>query len=190
MRYKEYKGYLTADRERYAIGGHFKTYVCNSGYRIITHYRRCKLLEGRHFLFPLYQLQRFIYNRKCIKAGCDIPSHVVIGQGLKIDHTQGIVINSKVVIGKNCTIKSGVVIGKNNRGTPIIGNNVMIGVHALIIGNVNIASGTEIGAGAIVTHDTPANSVVICDSAHILRIKEGVNEEINMRDKFNAYRDR
>ena len=172
MQYREYKKILQADRERLLIGGHLETYVKNSGYRIITHFRRCKLLEGKRFLYPLYLFQRFIYNRKCIAAGCDIPSHVAIGKGLKIDHTQGIVINSKAIIGNGCTIKSGVVIGKNDRGVPIIGDNVMLGVHAIVLGDIKIGNNVDVGAGAIVTHDVPDLAIVIGDAAHIYRIKE------------------
>lgn len=171
MKYSEYKHILQMDRSRLAKGGHLKTYISNSGYRIVTHYRRCKLLENKKLLYPLYLLQRIIYNQKCVKAGCDIPSHATIGKGFKIDHTQGIIINSKAIIGDGCTIKSGTVIGKNNRGVPVIGDNVMIGAHAIILGNIHIGNNADIGAGAIVTHDVPDSAIVIGESAHIYRIK-------------------
>lgn len=176
MKYKEYREILKTDRERLAKGGHIITYLVNSGYRIVTHYRRCKLLEGYCLLYPIYMIQRFIYSRKCIKAGCDIPSHVVIGKGFKIDHTQGIVINSKARIGEMCTIKAGAVIGKNNRGVPVIGDNVMIGVHAVILGDVHVGNNADIGAGAIVTHDVPDSAIIIGEAAHVYRIKGDSNE--------------
>lgn len=171
MTYKEYTSILKTDRERLQIGGHVRTYIKNSGYRIITHYRRCKFLEGHKLLYLLYLIQRVIYNHKCIVAGCDIPSHAVIGKGLKIDHTQGIVINSKAVVGENCTIKSGAVIGKNDKGVPVIGDNVMLGVHAIVLGKIIVGNNADIGAGAIVTHDVPESAIVIGEAAHVYRIK-------------------
>lgn len=63
---------------------------------------------------------------------------------------------------------TGALIGANSRGVPHIGDNVMVGGHAIIIGDVKIGNNVKIGAGAIVTHDVPDNSVVVGDSAHIL----------------------
>lgn len=171
MNAKEYREILKKDRLCYSCYGHIKTYITNNGYKIVTHLRRCQYLRVHRWLFILYQLERYVYNRKCVKYGCDISSHLVIGAGLKIDHPTGIVINSQTIIGENFNIKGGAVIGKNHRGVPIIGNSVSIGVHALIIGAVTIGDGAEIGAGAIVTHNVPNYAVVVCDSAHILRIK-------------------
>ena len=107
-----------------------------------------------------------------MKYGCDIPSHAVIGPGLRIDHANGIVINSKAVIGKNATLKGGVVIGSNSKGVPTVGDNVLIGAHALLIGKIIVGDNSSIGAGAIVVHDVPNRAVVVNQSATIIRIKE------------------
>lgn len=172
MTRSEYRDMLSKDRVRYGNESHIKLYFCNVGYRIVTRFRRCNFLRTHRFLFPLYMLARLHYNRTCVKYSCDIPSHVQIGAGLKIDHPCGIVINSQAIIGENFNIKSGAVIGKNQKGVAVIGDNVSVGVHALIIGPICIHNNAEIGSGAIVTHDVPENAVVVCDSAHILRIKK------------------
>ena len=166
MKHKEYRNIIKADRNRYGNASHMMLYIKNAGYRIIVNYRRCKLYEGNKAAFILYMLQRLKYNRLCVRYGCDIPSHASIGAGFKIDHPVGIIINSGSKIGENVTVKSGAVIGKNDKGVPIVGNNVLIGVHALIIGNIKIGDGAQIGAGAIVTHDVSKNSVVVCNPAH------------------------
>lgn len=164
---------LKKDRLRYGKYNHFKLYVTNDGYKIITHYRRCSFLYNKKYLYILYMIERLIYRRTCVKYGCDIPSHVVIGPGMKIDHPFGIVINSDTIIGENLTIKSGAVIGKkDSRGPAVIKDNVLIGVHAIILGNITIGNNVDIGAGAIVTHDVPDNAVVMSDSSKIHRIKD------------------
>lgn len=56
-----------------------------------------------------------------------------------------------------------------HKGLPIIGNNVVIGTHAQIIGNVTIGNNSIVGAGAIVTHDVPDNVVVVGNPAKILK---------------------
>lgn len=168
MKYLEYKSILKCDRDRYSEDiGHFRLYFLNPCYKITTRYRKCKLFSSSKILKPIYIFERLIYNHVCIKYGCDIPSHVEIGPGFRMDHPHGVVINSKVRIGSNFTIKSGAVIGANDKGIPVIGDNVLIGVHALIIGPVKLGNDVKVGAGAIVVHDIPDNSTVICEAAHI-----------------------
>lgn len=69
-------------------------------------------------------------------------------------------------------MNSSVVIGKVKGKSPVIGDNVTMGVHAVVIGGITIGKNAEIGAGAIVTHDVPENAVVIGTAAHIHRIKD------------------
>jgi len=169
MKYKEYRLSCDFDRRRYdEKDGHLSMYLKNKSYKLSVNYRRCKYLETKKFLKLLWTLQRYKYNKLCIKYGCDIPSSAMIGDGFKINHTVGIVINSKTKIGKNFSIKGGTVIGNTEKGTPVIGDNVSVGANATIIGNITIADGCKIGAGAIVTKSLPEGSIAICDAAHIL----------------------
>lgn len=169
MKYVEYKMIIKEDRKVVNSNiSHIGLYTKNCGYQIITHFRRCQFYKTKKLLFPLYLTERFIYRKKCIKYGCDIPSGIHIGKGFRIDHPWGIVINSKVSIGDYCTIKTGVVIGRTEKGVPIIGNNVLLGAHSIVIGNVYVNDNSNIGAGAIVVKDVPKNSTVICDGAHVI----------------------
>lgn len=117
--------------------------------------------------YPLLLIYRTITE---FLLGYEIPAATQIGQGLFIDHGYGIVINKNSLIGKNCRIKHGVTIGCKtlNNGSqgksPIIGNNVDIGAHAIILGDIVIGDNIAIGAGAIVTTNIPSNSIV--RSAH------------------------
>ena len=89
----------------------------------------------------------------------------------------GVVINHYSIIGKNCTIFHGVTIGnddKDLKNTPIIGDNVLIGAGAKIIGKIRIGNNVKIGAGAIVTQDIPDNATVVMDKPRII-IREKQN---------------
>ena len=109
----------------------------------------------------------------CRKYGCVIPPNV-LGCGVRIDHLNGIIINSKVRMGDNCIIFQGVTIGdhgKNNDGCALIGDNCFIGAGALIIGNIRIGNNVYVGAGTVVTHDVQSDVTIVGNPARILRSK-------------------
>ena len=177
MNVSEFICALKKDRSRLGGSSVWKYYIVNDGYKIAFHYRICQLIKSFKILYPLSIICRIIYRLICIIYGCDIPSSARIGNGLKIDHPIGIVINSNTIIGDNCTIKSGVVIGKKDEaGVAIIGNNVVIGVHALIIGNISIGDNVDIAAGAIVTHNVPSNTIIRNKISTIIKKKEDKHE--------------
>ena len=105
--------------------------------------------------------------------GCDIMPGTKIGAGTKFPHRGlGVVINKDCVIGENCIIGKGVVIGgrSNNPVVPQIGNNVLIGSNAVVIGPVKVGDNAQIGAGAVVVHDVPENAVVVGNPARVVKI--------------------
>jgi serine O-acetyltransferase len=77
----------------------------------------------------------------------------------------GVVIGETAIIGDDVLIYHGVTLGGRENITakrhPTIGNNVVIGAGAIVLGNITIGDGSSIGAGTIVTKDLPANSVVV-----------------------------
>lgn len=167
MKFSQYREIVACDRARYnKKWTHFQMLVMNPCYRITVSLRKCEFLGTHKSVRLLWLIQRYLHHRKCVKYGCDIPSRVHIGPGLRIDHPQGIVINSKALIGENLTIKSGAVIGGNENGVPVIGDNVLIGVHALVIGDVRVGDNAKIGAGAIVVRDVPNDTTAVCTPAH------------------------
>lgn len=167
MTYKEYKELTNMDRLRYPEKSFFKLWLFNGCFRLIHRYRIVCFLRAKRCLFLAYCVERYLYNRLCGRLGCNIPSSVKIGGGFKIDHANGVIINSKAIIGNNCSVKSGVVIGSNDSGVPVIGNDVLIGVHALLIGGIKIGNRAKIGAGAIVVHDVKDGATMICEPAHV-----------------------
>lgn len=92
---------------------------------------------------------------------CDIPFTAKIGKNAYFPHRAiGVVIHENAVIGENARIQANVVIGgKGQSGVPTIGNNVLIGANAVIVGGVEIGDNAIVGAGAVVLKDVPAACV-------------------------------
>ncbi|MDD2494222.1 MAG: serine O-acetyltransferase [Tissierellia bacterium] len=112
-----------------------------------------------------YFMARWISNRARRKTGIEIHPGATIGSGLFIDHGMGVVIGETAIVGNNVTMFHGATLGGTGNETgkrhPTVGDNVMIGASAKILGNIYIASGTKVGANAVVVKDTNPNSTVV-----------------------------
>lgn len=116
--------------------------------------RKCSYYKTRSETNPLYILvssfYQYIYYKRSVKLGYSIPFHV-FEKGLSIAHRGTIVVSSKSTIGKNCRIHACVNIGVSGKsGAPKIGDNVYIGPGVKIVGDISIADGVCLGAGAVV----------------------------------------
>jgi len=111
-------------------------------------------------LFPVYLVYRFVVQ---IFVGFDVPAQTRIGEGLRVFHCHGIVINPGAVIGSNCTLRHTTTIGNkdDSGGLPSIGDWVDIGCHTVILGDISIADHTTIGAGSVVLSDSSPHSVMV-----------------------------
>jgi serine O-acetyltransferase len=126
---------------------------------------------------PLRLAARILHRWAQAKAGMDLSSGLRAGPGLLLVHGWGIVVNKDAHIGSNVTLFNGVVIGRKDtisstgRETeyPVIGDDVWIGPHAVIIGGIRIGDGAIVGAGSIVTKEVPAHCIVVGNPARILR---------------------
>lgn len=85
----------------------------------------------------------------------------------------GIIVSHNAVIGKDCTIFHQVTIGEGRGGAPVIGDNVLIGAGAKLIGAIVIGSDVKIGAGCIVTQDVPDGATVVMERPRIIIRKDG-----------------
>ncbi len=98
-------------------------------------------------------------------TGIEIHPAAKLGPGLFIDHGMGVVIGETAEIGENVTIYHGVTLGgtslKREKRHPTLGKNVVVGAGARILGAITVGDGSRIGAGSVVVHDVPANSVVV-----------------------------
>ena len=128
------------------------------GFQGLQAYRAAHALwqEGRSF--PAKMLQSIISR----KFGMDIHPAAKIGYGLLIDHATNLVIGETAVVGNNVSSLHGVTLGGTGNEVgdrhPKIGNGVMLGAHAQLLGNIHIGDGAKIGAGAVVVSDVPAHT--------------------------------
>lgn len=154
-----------------------------SGVHAILAYRVAhKLYLGKKYFSAraVSQLAKFI-------TGIEIHPGAKIGKGLVIDHGTGVVIGETAEIGDNCTLYQGVTLGGTGKDTgkrhPTLGNNVMIGAGAKVLGPLRIGDNAKIAAGAVVLEEIPANATAVGIPARVVR-RDGVrvtgcNEELD-----------
>jgi len=122
----------------------------------ITHLLAC--MKMPFFARALSQVGRFF-------SGIEIHPGASIGRRLVIDHGMGVVIGETTIIGDNVTLYQGVTLGGTGKETgkrhPTIGNNVVIGAGAKILGNISIGDNSYVGANAVIIRDVPANSTIV-----------------------------
>jgi serine O-acetyltransferase len=106
-------------------------------------------------------------------TGIEIHPGARIGQGLFIDHGMGTVIGETSEIGDNVTLYQGVTLGgtgkQSGKRHPTLGNNVVVGVGASILGAITVGENALVGAGSVVLKDVPADSTVVGVPAHVVR---------------------
>lgn len=93
--------------------------------------------------------------------GCVIGVNAKFDEGFVIMHPIGVVINSKVIGGKNITLESGVVIGDEKGKSPVLNDDIFFGAGAKAFGGINIGSNVKVGANAVVVKDVPSNTTAL-----------------------------
>jgi len=98
-------------------------------------------------------------------TGISIPASASIGHSFYVGHFGGIILNANTIIGNNCNISQGVTIGVSgkgdNRGVPIIGNDVYIGANVVLVGKIMIDNNVLIGACSLVNTNVEENAVML-----------------------------
>lgn len=136
--------------------------------------RLCSLTRqsGRPLHFLLYLVARFCREHYEVKYGYQLSEEAIIGHGLYLGHSGGVVINRAAQLGRNVNISLGVVIGQCNRGSkagvPRVGNCVWLGAHAVIVGNITIGNDVLIAPNAYVTQNLPDHAVAAGNPAQIV----------------------
>ena len=120
-------------------------------------------------------LPRLIAEDAHRRTGIDINAGATIGSEFFIDHGSGVVIGETAEIGENVTIYQGVTLGGTGFATgkrhPTVEDNVTIGSGAKLLGPITVGHGSKIGANAVVIHDVPANSTVVGNPGHPVRVE-------------------
>lgn len=123
-------------------------------------------------LFRLYYIKRAdAFN--CASMGTHRNQGASFAAPPNLPHgINGIVVTHNAVIGKNCTIFHQVTIGEGRGGAPVIGDNVLIGAGAKIIGGIRIGNNVRIAAGCVVMEDIPDNTTVLPPQNRLIQRKE------------------
>lgn len=138
--------------------------------------------RAAHFLYmhKLKFLARMISQITRFFTGIEIHPAAQIGKGLFIDHGMGVVIGETAVVGDDCTIYQGVTLGGTGKDTgkrhPTLGNNVMVGSGAKVLGPFTVGDNSKIAAGAVVLSEVPPNSTCVGVPARIVK-RDGVKVE-------------
>ncbi|MCR5267893.1 MAG: serine O-acetyltransferase [Lachnospiraceae bacterium] len=130
-------------------------------FKVMLHYRTAHKLymKGHYFL------ARWVSQRAARKTGIEIHPGAQIGEGLFIDHGNGVIIGETTIIGNNVTLYQGVTLGgtgkEHGKRHPTIADNVMISAGAKVLGSFTVGENSKIGAGSVVLEEVPPNCTVV-----------------------------
>lgn len=132
-----------------------------SGLHAVIYHRISHFFYKCHLKF----IARWVSQLGRFMTGVEIHPGATIGRGLMIDHGMGVVIGETAIIGDNCTIYQGVTLGGTGKDTgkrhPTIGNNVMIGSGAKVLGPFTVGDNAKIAAGAVVLDTVPEGATAV-----------------------------
>ena len=140
------------------------------GFHILVYHRVAHwLYEHKHFF-----LARWVSQHGRHKTGIEIHPGAKIGKCLFIDHGMGVVIGETTVIGDNCTLYQGVTLGGTGKDQgkrhPTLGNDVLVGAGAKVLGPFRVGDNARVAAGAVVLDAVPDNATAVGVPARIVRV--------------------
>ena len=138
---------------------------------------RMHRIANKFYNRKMFFAARWVSQRASKKTGVEIHPAAQIGKRFFIDHGTGVVIGETTVIGDDVTIYQGVTLGGTGKDTgkrhPTIGNNVMIGAGAKVLGPLIIGDNSKIASGAVVLNDIPPDSTAVGVPARVVK-REGM----------------
>lgn len=136
---------------------------------VINHWLWKKGLRG---------LARYLSQCARFWTGVEIHPGAQIGRRFFIDHAMGVIIGETTIIGDDCVLYQNVTLGgtgkESGKRHPTLGNNVMVGVGAAVLGSITIGDNSKIGGGSVVVKDVPPNCTVVGVPGHIV-VQDGVS---------------
>ncbi len=148
--------------------------LCYPGFHAILMHRLAHKLYCRGWIL----LPRMISQISRFFTGIEIHPGAKIGEGLFIDHGMGVVIGETAEVGNNVTLYQGVTLGgtgkEKGKRHPTVGNNVVIGTGAKVLGSFKVGDNVKIGAGSVVNKPVPPNTTVIGVPGRVV-IRNGIN---------------
>jgi serine O-acetyltransferase len=153
-------------------------FFCYPGFHAILLHRLGHKLHGAGFTLTARVLSQFIRA----STGIEIHPGAQIGRRCFIDHGMGVVIGETTEIGEDVLLYQGVTLGgtgkERGKRHPTIGDGVVIGAGAKILGNITIGSHTKVGAGSVVIHSVPANSTVVGVPGRVTRARVDTGDNL------------
>jgi serine O-acetyltransferase len=169
-----------------AARGGVEIFLLYPGVHAVIYHRLAHLLYCRRLFF----LARFVSQWSRFWTGIEIHPGAKIGLRLVIDHGMGVVIGETTEIGDDVLVFHGATLGGTgkDRGKrhPTIGNNVLIGAGAKILGPVKVGDNARIAAGAVVLKDIPADSTAVGVPARVVRVGGTPTEFADELDQVNV----
>ena len=162
--------------------------TCYPGFHALLFHRLAHRLWG----WDLKWLARFLSHISRWLTGIEIHPGAMIGRRFFIDHGMGVVIGETALIGDDCTLYHGVTLGGTswNKGKrhPTLGDGVVVGAGAKILGPITIGRGAKIGSNAVVVKDVPEGATAVGIPARILDDEtKSAREESAVKMGFSAY---
>lgn len=169
--FKQLKEELDSFMERDpAARSRLEVYFLYSGFKAVRAYRRAHWFYEHNMKF----IARYLSQRARHKTGIEIHPGATIGKGLFIDHGMGVVIGETTVIGDNCTLYQGVTLGgtgkDHGKRHPTLGDNVMVGSGAKVLGPFRVGNNARVAAGAVVLDEVPDNATAVGVPARVVRL--------------------
>lgn len=169
--FSKLKAELDAVMERDpAARSRLEVYLLYSGFKAVRSYRKANWFYRHNMKF----IARFISQRSRRKTGIEIHPGATIGKNLFIDHGMGVVIGETTVIGDNCILYQNVTLGgtgkDHGKRHPTLGNNVLIGAGAKVLGPFTVGDNARVAAGAVVLDAVPPNATAVGVPARVVRV--------------------
>jgi len=143
--------------------------LCYPSFKAVRRHRRAHWLWKHNMKL----IARIVSQRTRKKTGIEIHPGATIGEGFFIDHGMGVVIGETAEIGNNVTVYQDVTLGGTGKDVgkrhPTIGDNVVIGAGAKVLGPFTVGAGSKIGASAVVLKEVPPFSTVVGNPGRIVR---------------------
>jgi serine O-acetyltransferase len=152
--------------------------VLYSGLHAIWAYRLTHRLHGLGLVF----IARWLAQAARFLTGVEIHPACVIGRRFFIDHGMGIIIGETAIVGDDVLLYQGVTLGgtgnESGKRHPTLGDRVVVGAGAKVLGNIHIGSDTRIGANSVVLHDVPPHSTVVGIPGKVVRRRKGDENDV------------
>ncbi|MDD7428987.1 MAG: serine O-acetyltransferase EpsC [Oscillospiraceae bacterium] len=160
----------------------FEIVLTYSGLHAVLAYR----VSHKLYTEKLFTLARIVSQLARFFTGIEIHPGAKIGRGLFIDHGMGVVIGETTEIGDNCLLYQGVTLGGTGKDKgkrhPTLGNNVMVGAGAKVLGPITIGDNVKVAANAVVLNNIPSDCTAVGVPARVVRRK---GKRVNACDELD-----